>query len=166
MTLDLLKQKHDLVERLGIVFEQTDQLAPVAARILSYIILTGDSGTTFEELVDKLCASKSTISTHLNHLSDLKKIKYFTKTGDRKKYFIKNPDTIFQRIDRMVEDWKIQIELHKEIKQYKEKMNELVVTNQEEKFKLDFHDSYLIYLNEAINSLEKLRIKILEIEKK
>ena len=41
-------------------------------------------------MVTILCASKSTISTHLNHLQDLNKIEYFTKTGDRKKYFIIN----------------------------------------------------------------------------
>ena len=61
-----------------------------AIPILSYIILTGKAGTTFEDLVTNLGASKSTISTHLNHLQDLKKIEYFTKTGDRKKYFVMN----------------------------------------------------------------------------
>ncbi|GAL00549.1 hypothetical protein JCM19314_2157 [Nonlabens ulvanivorans] len=76
-----------LVEKLGVHLENREQLAPVAARILSYIILTGKKGSTFEDLVTILCASKSTISTHLNHLQDLNKIQYFTKVGDRKKVF-------------------------------------------------------------------------------
>lgn len=84
------EEKLRLVESLGVHFENKDHLAPVAARILSYAILTGKQGVTFEDLVSNLCASKSTISTHLNHLQDLKKLEYFTKPGDRKKYFIIN----------------------------------------------------------------------------
>ena len=60
---DICHKKRDLVEKLGVFIEQKDSLAPVAARILSYIILTGKVGTTFEDLVTQLCASKSTIST-------------------------------------------------------------------------------------------------------
>ncbi len=67
-TSELLKEKLRLVEELGVVIEKKDQLAPVAARIISYIILTGKVGTTFDDLVASLCASKSTISTHLNQL--------------------------------------------------------------------------------------------------
>ena len=85
---NLEKRKLELVEKLGIFLEKKEQIAPVAARIFSFIILTGKQGTTFDDLVTNLCASKSTISTHLNHLQDLKKLEYFTKPGDRKKYFI------------------------------------------------------------------------------
>ncbi|MEZ4793161.1 MAG: hypothetical protein R2783_06785 [Gelidibacter sp.] len=99
------KEKQDLVERLGVFMEQKEQLAPVAARIFSYIILTGKVGTTFEDLVRDLCASKSTISTHLNHLADLKQIVYFTKPGDRKKYYTVNQDSILQSIDAMMESY-------------------------------------------------------------
>ena len=67
-----------LVEKLGVHLEGRENLAPVAARIMAYIILTGKQGTTFDDLVTNLCASKSTISTHLNHLQDLKKLEYFT----------------------------------------------------------------------------------------
>ena len=38
-TSELLKEKLRLVEELGVVIEKKDQLAPVAARIISYIIL-------------------------------------------------------------------------------------------------------------------------------
>src|SRR5690606_18841559 len=96
------KQKSALIEKLGVSIEQKEQLAPVAARIMAYIVLKGKSGTTFEDLTHDLCASKSTISTHLNHLYDLKKIDYFTKLGDRKKYFIINKDTLIQSMDNMV----------------------------------------------------------------
>jgi Fic family protein len=76
MKEEVCKEKMALVEKLGVHLENREQLAPVAARILSYIILTGKIGTTFEDMVKILCASKSTISTHLNHLQDLNKIVY------------------------------------------------------------------------------------------
>lgn len=156
----LQSQKGRLVEKLGVHFENKDGLAPVAARILSYVILTGKKGVTFEDLVLNLCASKSTISTHLNHLQDLKKIQYFTKTGDRKKYFIINHDTMVQGINEMLNEWQEQKELHLEIKDYKIRVNELL--EEEEKFNLNFHTIYTDYLDEAIQSITVLRDKIEE----
>lgn len=157
----MCKEKQDLVERLGVFMEQKEQVAPMAARILSYIVLTGKTGTTFEDLVTVLCASKSTISTHLSHLSDLKRVVYFTKTGDRKKYYTINDDSIIQSIDSMMDSWVIQKELHEEIKTYKHKIN----TKNEEspsKFDLEFHDDYIQFLEEVTKSVSTLRSKIIE----
>ena len=150
----------DLVEKLGVHLENREQLAPVAARILSYIILTGKQGTTFEDMVTILCASKSTISTHLNHLQDLKKIVYFTKTGDRKKYFVINKDMIVQHIDNMINEWQEVRALHLEIKSYKEAFNSHKIENDKEKFDLNFHNDYIKFLDEASSSIEQLRIKL------
>ncbi|TYP98152.1 DNA-binding transcriptional regulator GbsR (MarR family) [Tenacibaculum adriaticum] len=161
MSATICKQKQNLVERLGVLLENKEQLAPVAARILSYIILTGKVGTTFEDLVTHLCASKSTISTHLNHLQNLKKILYFTKPGDRKKYFTINQDNIIQSIDNMMESWLDQKDLHLEIKAYKVNANS-VAKDEASKFDLDFHDNYIKFLNEATKSISELRTKIIE----
>ncbi|WP_339659405.1 transcriptional regulator [uncultured Polaribacter sp.] len=156
------KQKSALVEKLGVLLEKKEQLAPVAARIKSYIILKGKSGTTFEDLVSDLCASKSTISTHLNHLHDLKKIVYFTKPGDRKKYFTINKDSICLSIDTLVESWSSEKELHLEIKTYKESINNSDTIEEDERFELDFHDDYIQFLQEVTKSVLKLRSKITE----
>jgi DNA-binding transcriptional regulator GbsR (MarR family) len=157
---NICKEKMALVEKLGVHLESREQLAPVAARILSYIILTGKKGTTFEDMVTILCASKSTISTHLNHLQDLNKIVYFTKTGDRKKYFVINKDTIIQHIDKMVNHWNEERKIHLEIKNYKETINNHKIENEEEKFDLNFHDDYIKFIDEASASIEELRTKI------
>tara|TARA_R110002050_G_scaffold243115_2_gene379554 strand:- start:54797 stop:55297 length:501 start_codon:yes stop_codon:yes gene_type:complete len=161
MSAIVCKQKLRLVEKLGVFLEKKEQLAPVEARILSYIILTGKVGTTFEDLVTHLCASKSTISTHLSHLQDLKKVIYFTKSGDRKKYFTINQDHIIHSIDNMMESWLSQKDLHIEIRDYKENANS---TSKDEasKFDLDFHDNYIKFLNEATKSISELRTKIIE----
>lgn len=161
MNTKVYQEKQDLVERLGVFMEQKEQLAPVAARILSYIVLTGKTGTTFEDLVRDLCASKSTISTHLNHLADLKRIVYYTKTGDRKKYYTINEDSIIQSIDVMMESWMTQKELHQEIKNYKGKINDHNIEGIL-KFDLDFHDDYIQFLDEVTRSVSTLRSKIIE----
>ncbi|MDO6802773.1 transcriptional regulator [Wenyingzhuangia sp. 1_MG-2023] len=153
-------KKMGLVEKLGVHLEKREQLAPVASRILAYIILTGKKGTTFDEMVCLLCASKSTISTHLNHLQDLKKIVYFTKTGDRKKYFTINKDMILQHIDDMIEEWKEVKALHLEIKNYKEIINHKMIENEDEKFELNFHNNYIKFLDDASTSIEELRTKL------
>jgi len=160
MKEEICKQKMSLVEKLGVHLENREQLAPVAARILAYIILTGKKGTTFEEMVTVLCASKSTISTHLNHLQDLNKIQYFTKTGDRKKYFVIKKDTIIQHIDNMVSHWDEERKIHVEIKDYKESINNVKIENDDEKFDLSFHDDYIQFIDGASDSIKALREKI------
>ena len=156
----LNRKKCELVEKLGVFLENRDGLAPVAARILSYIILTGKQGTTFEDLVTNLCASKSTISTHLCHLQNLKKINYFTKIGDRKRYFIINRDTMVQDISAMIDGWEEQKQLHVEIMGYKAKVNESL--SEEDKFDFHYHESFIQFLNGAIESISKLKETIIE----
>lgn len=157
----LRNQKNNLIERLGILMENKDQLAPVSARIFSYIILTGKVGTTFEDLVSNLGASKSTISTHLSHLQELKKIKYFTKSGDRKKYFIINKDVVIQCIDETIEAWTNERGLHSEIKFYKENAN-TSITDNDIKFDLQIQDNFIKFLDEATKLISELRTKIIK----
>ncbi|MBC3846347.1 transcriptional regulator [Winogradskyella echinorum] len=152
----ICKEKMRLVEKLGVHLESKDGLAPVAARIMAYVILTGKRGATFDEMVEVLCASKSTISTHLNHLQDLKKIEYFTKTGDRKKYFVINKDSVLNHIDNMIEEWETVEVLHLEIKAYKEAINEHI-TDEDEKFDLTFHNNYLKFISSASASMKELK---------
>ncbi|MDO6745173.1 GbsR/MarR family transcriptional regulator [Tenacibaculum soleae] len=159
---EICEEKMRLVEKLGVHLENRENLAPVAARILAYVILTGKKGATFEEMVTILCASKSTISTHLNHLQDLNKIEYFTKTGDRKKYFVINKDSVVQHIDNLISEWQEVRELHLEIKEYKKSINEHTIEKKEEKFDLNFHNDYIKFIDGATASIEELRIKIIE----
>ncbi|MFH6770772.1 GbsR/MarR family transcriptional regulator [Gaetbulibacter aestuarii] len=159
MEKQICKQKQNLVEKLGVLMENTESLAPLASRILAFIILTGKAGTTFEDLVEQLAASKSSISTHLNHLQNLEKITYFTKPGDRKKYFIINKDMVIQGIDKMIASWSDQKALHQEIKAYKEHENENI-SDESIKFDTDLHDDYIQFLDEAMDSVSELRHKI------
>jgi len=86
------EEKDELIELFGIHFETYYNLPPCASRLLGILILNSRTkGLTFEELVEQENASKSTISTNINLLLKLGKISYYTKPGDRKKYFLPSP---------------------------------------------------------------------------
>lgn len=113
-------EKQEIIEMFGVHFEQLYNIPPLAARILGTLIIDGcKSGLTFEELVEKMQASKSSISTNLNLLQKMDKINYFTKIGDRKKYFKAAP--LSQRLNNyltLVNNEKILID---KIIRYREK---------------------------------------------
>lgn len=129
------KNKQELIEMFGIHFEQLYHIPPLAARILGTLVIDGCKlGLTFEELVEKMQASKSSISTNLNLLQKMKLITYLTYTGDRKKYFKSSP--LSQRLSNyltLVGNEKILIE---ELIKYRE---EYVSCSQE---KINLQNSY------------------------
>ncbi|MGV3460791.1 MAG: GbsR/MarR family transcriptional regulator [Flavobacterium sp.] len=85
---DSQKEKEELIEMFGINFETHHNLPPLGSRLLATLILDGcRCGITFEDLVERLGASKSSVSTNLNLLQKIGKITYYTLPGDRKKYF-------------------------------------------------------------------------------
>lgn len=81
-------EKNELIELFGIHFENLYSISPLGGRILATLVIDGcKSGLTFDELVEKMQASKSSVSTNLNLLLKTNKIEYITLKGDRKKYF-------------------------------------------------------------------------------
>lgn len=158
-TKDLKKRKEQLVEKLGVHLESKDQLAPLAARIFGSLILTGKRGQTFEELVHQLNASKSTIFTHLNSLQGSGRVSYFTKPGDRKRYFIVAPNRLPNLMEEMLANWNAQKKIHTEILNYKIEVNNTYP--EEPQLELDFHKDYLAFLQEAGNAIQKLKQNLL-----
>lgn len=77
----------ELIEELGVHFESLYQLPPLASRIYAILILNGNDGMTFEQLMEQTEASKSSVSTSITLLLQTDKVDYFTKAGDRKRYF-------------------------------------------------------------------------------
>ena len=157
---ELNAEKQLLIERLGVHIEKKDNLPPLAARIVSTLILTGKKGCTFEELVTNLQASNSTISTHLNNLQHLKTITYYTVCGDRKKYFVMNPDSMIIHMGEMLDTWEKEKQLHVAIMKYKEQINQNDPQHEDLHFDLEFHLDYLQYLEQASDSLRKIREKL------
>jgi DNA-binding transcriptional regulator GbsR (MarR family) len=158
--MDLEIQRKNLIEELGVHLEG-DHLAPLAARILSTLILSGKKGVTFDQLVCELQAGKSTISNHLDHLQNTNRVKYFTKTGDRKRYFIVDPNLILNVMEEMINKWEKEKKLHLKIRDYKLQCNKKAEEPEDFKFDLEFQDDFLTFLEEASTAVKKLKTKIL-----
>lgn len=158
----MLRKKEDLIEKLGVLFEEKEQLAPVAARIVSALVLRGKQGYTFEELIKEIGASKSTISTHLTTLQAIGRLSYYTKTGDRKKYFILSPNSMFITMDKMIDNWNKERQLHLEIMEYKKEVNLLLEPNSKEKFGLEFHVAFMKFLDQSIHFMESLKERLIK----
>ena len=157
----IVNREGKLIEKMGVHIESSEQMAPLAARIIASLVLKGKKGETFEGLVEQLQASKSTISTHLTHLQSSHRISYYTKPGDRKKYFILSPNALISSMDEMIEKWQKEREIHLEIADYKNSMNESI-ENKNEKFDLDFHSMYMAFLDQATSLMKNLRLKLIE----
>lgn len=156
---ELEEQKRGLIEELGVHLEG-EQLAPLAARIFATLILSGKKGVTFDELVNDLQAGKSSISTHLDHLQQTNRVKYFTKTGDRKRYFMVDPNLILNIMDEMINKWDTEMQLHTQIRKYKEKSNEVARKTGGFEFDLEFQDDFLTFLEETSTAVKKFKAKI------
>lgn len=85
----LSKKQIELIEKIGIYFEQSMQ--PAAARILALLIVADQEAFSFDRIRETLNLSKSATSNGINFLLSVKKIEYFTKSGERKRYFKWSP---------------------------------------------------------------------------
>ena len=81
------EEQIQLIEELGLLIEDSINLSPLASRIYSLLILSSNEGLTFEEIRAIVPASKSSISVNINVLLQLDYIAFYTKTGNRKRYF-------------------------------------------------------------------------------
>lgn len=82
-------QDINLIDDFIAHFQRTHYLPPLTAKILTLLVLEGfETGLTFEQLLDKTGASKSSVSQSLNTLLEFEKIRFQTREGSRKKYFM------------------------------------------------------------------------------
>lgn len=159
--MDLDIQKKNLIEELGVHLEK-ENLAPLAARIFSTLILSGKRGVTFDELVKDLKAGKSSVSTHLDHLQSTNRIKYFTRPGDRKRYFVVDPNLILNVTEEMINKWENEKRLHLKIREFKKESNLTAETKEDFQFDLELQDDFLTFLEETTSAVKKFRAKVLQ----
>lgn len=110
--MDIQVEKETLIEMFGVHFETLYHLPPLASRIFGILILDRKKpGFTFENMIERTAASKSSVSSALNLLLKMGKINYITVPGDRKKYYVPSPFS--ERLDsykRMLDSEKKLIE--------------------------------------------------------
>ena len=80
-------EKQQLIEEVGLRLESSLNIAPLAARIYALLSVSSSEGLTFDEIREAIGSSKSSTSVNINVLQQLKHIDYYTKPGDRKRYF-------------------------------------------------------------------------------
>lgn len=145
-------RKKELVEKFGVFMERQDNLPPIAARIFASLVVNKGDGTTFDELVIFLAASKSTISTNIQLLSNRGMLTFYTKPGDRKKYFILSPESLLSRVEEQIVQYRTEYKIVKEITEFREEINEQktdVVSNNSY--------PYLDFLSNSLSLLENLK---------
>lgn len=89
----LTDKQIELIEEIGIYFEQG--MPPAASRILALLIVSNAEYYNFDEIRSILNLSKSATSNGINFLLGVNKIEYFTKSGERKRYFKWSPSNTF-----------------------------------------------------------------------
>lgn len=154
---ELIELRKELVEQLGVSLEKRENLAPIAARLMAVLVVNCERGICFDELVHELGASKSTISTHLSHLTSVGLVDYITKPGDRKRYFILTPNRILQFIDEKINMWEEDKIIHLQLINYKTRVSE---SKPESPCDISFHSDFLQFLDEAIALFTRLKLKI------
>ncbi|MFD2909582.1 GbsR/MarR family transcriptional regulator [Flavobacterium ardleyense] len=138
------KEREEIIEMFGIHFESVFEISPLAGRILGILIVDGcRTGLTFENLIEKLGASKSSISTNLNLLLKMEKITYFTIAGDRKKYY--KPAPLSDRLSSYLKMLKSEQLIIDKMIHYREK----TVSCSEEQFSLDNAQFYKTHLEQV-----------------
>ncbi len=159
--MDIKAEKEELIEMFGVYFESLYHLPPLASRILSNLIIDGYKiGLTFETLVAKLGASKSSISTNLNFLLKTGKISYYTVAGDRKKYFRAAP--LSERMTNYLKMLDFEKEIIEKLITYREK----TIISPEERIQLDNIQAYKLHILEMEELLLKTINQFKAIEKK
>lgn len=86
MLLQLSDNKLKLIEELGIHYEKSG-LQPAASRVFALLMISDQNELTFEEIYEVLNISKSAGSNAINLLIDTQRVEYFTRPGERKRYF-------------------------------------------------------------------------------
>ncbi|WP_372643110.1 GbsR/MarR family transcriptional regulator [Ancylomarina sp.] len=145
-------RKKELVEKFGLFMERQDNLPPIAARIFASLVVNKGDGTTFDELVVFLAASKSTISTNIQLLSNRGMLTFYTKPGDRKKYFILSPESLLARVDDEIVQYRMEYQIVKEIAEFRDEMHEKDVDPA-----INKSYPYLDFLSSSLSLLETLK---------
>ncbi|MDO5615234.1 MAG: transcriptional regulator [Cruoricaptor ignavus] len=97
-------------------------LPPLSAKIYAYLYFDFErKGLTFDELVDDFCASKSSISTSLQHLMNAKLINDISKIDERKRYFLINCDYVKIRFENIVSKLSREIQIIEDLEQFRRK---------------------------------------------
>lgn len=100
-------------------YESVFHISPLTAQIYTYIMFNGHrDGITFDEIVEKLNASKSSVSNSLNLLISNNQIEHFNRIDERKRFFRLNPNFMMMRLEIIRDFLEKEQSLTSKLKQY------------------------------------------------
>lgn len=157
---DAVLEREKLIEKVGLYFERKNDLPPLGARVFALLLLSNETGNTFDEIVELSKSSKGAVSTNINLLLQNGSIEYFTKCGERKRYFRLSKNYLILRLkDRESETIQELDNLHR-IEEFNAKYNPQRYEQNKE-----FTKVYRDYLSDSRKILENLVEKLNELEK-
>ncbi|MCV9933816.1 hypothetical protein OIU80_16150 [Flavobacterium sp. LS1R47] len=160
MNTNTEKEREELIELFGIHFESVYNMAPLCSRILGLLIVEAyKDGLTFEQIVEKMGASKSSVSTNLNFLLKIGKIDYYTLHGDRKKYF--RPPPFSERFTNYLKILEFENKIIDKMIFYREK----TMSSPEERMNMEHAKAYKSHIIKVEELVKETITEIIEIEK-
>lgn len=156
----MLKEKKKLVEDIGVYYEMNRQLPPLAGRIYGLLMLCPKSGHSFDDIVELSSSSKSSVSTNINLLLSTGSIEYFTKPGERKRYFRLSKNYLEVELNKYADEVSGELKLLDKIEGFNK-------THNKEKYKKHkaFVELYKEYLGSQYDNLRNTINKMNQLEK-
>ncbi|MCT8339253.1 GbsR/MarR family transcriptional regulator [Luteirhabdus pelagi] len=154
------EEKKKLIEETGLHFEVYGNLPPLAARIFATALLSKEEGYSFDEIMQITQASKSSVSTSLNLLIQLRYLEYYTKSGERKRYYRNGHHNLRGSLEDELRKVTKKVEVIKKIDRFNKEHNL-------DKFKKNksIGNIFLDYLENQKQNLKETIDKITEFEK-
>ena len=122
-------------------------LPPLAAKIYAYLIFDFDrKGVAFDEFVEIFAASKSSVSSNLNLLLNLKIISDFNKIDERKRFFVMNEKYMKIRFEEIIVKMERELLILNNLKDFRKTKCEVAL----KKF-----DTYTNLFNKNITSIKE-----------
>jgi DNA-binding transcriptional regulator GbsR (MarR family) len=146
---------HELYEEMTAHFIQQLSLPPLAAKIYALLLFDfSGEGLTFDDFVEQLQASKSSVSNSLNLLVQNSHLKVFNKIQDRKRYYRINVENTQNRYNQILQQWNYELSIINRLDAHMEKIG---VKNDAIKEKLAVYQEML---SNFINTMEQSIAKI------
>lgn len=143
LKLDLTKKQ--LIDLYALVYK-SENIPPIGGRILGLFFVSNQKYFTFEELMEELSISKSATSKALKFLIEIGDVSFIkSKENKRKRLFFIDINGVRERMNKMMEAYKLQVELMEKTLAFRDETN-TEINN---------------YLNEFISSSKEI-IKVLE----
>lgn len=152
----------NLLDDLCLHFINERNMPPLAAKIYSLLILSKTESLTFDKIIERTGACKSSVSNQLNFLIEEGRVDFFHKNEKRKRYFKTKRDYLSKTLELHQEKIQSEIEVVTKVIQHK--------SNRDfDKELVDIFKTHLVNesknISKTIKSLEQKRFNLEHHEK-